>query len=473
MTDAATIAARRYSELHAGYDLVAAIDAAIPYSWLALDLLVHESRRLPVVDEFVLRLCQQGVTTISSIAAVLGLDEDVVRDSVASQLSQENIDYRPIEHAGRQTDRGISLTADGVRTVTTLQTTAPSRVDLGWAFDRLTWTPVSRPNSELVNRADVAARGMVQLPSSNTRDVAVGDVAPRTLNKLLDESGRDEAERSRRSGMLEVLSVETISRQPRRWLPVVLLVFTAADFDDVRLSVVVDDLDSKPHGHALLKAGGADKLGITVAPPTGEPELPPNLLALRTPYDTVRGLQRRADSPPPGGTAETTDDDSATARAELAALTVRSVPAFEHPELLNYALEHTHRRFLLFAPLLDDAVVTDDLVAKFEKMLRRRGVTATIVYGFGERDNTHDAGALDCLTQLTRRFSNLTVFEVSSPQHHALIFDDTWVNTSFDWLSYRGEGPRTFRREEGTLIRAEVVNDRYRHYLSQARPAGQ
>jgi hypothetical protein len=469
MTSPTTIAARRYSDLHPGYDLVAAIDAAVPYSWLNLDLLVHESKRLPVVDEFVLRLCQQGVTTISGVAAVLGLDDEVVRSSVAGQLSQENIDYRPIHRPGQAPDRAIALTPDGVRAVTTLQTAAPSRVDLGWAFDRLAWAPVARPNSELMSRGDVAARSLVPLPSVHTRDVGVGDVAPRALNTLLSESGQDDVARARRSGRgaLEVLSVESIARQPRRWLPVVLLVFAAADIDDVRLSVVVDDLDSRVHGQALLNAGGAGALGITVLPAIGEPELPPDLKAQRTPHGTVRGLQRRADSPPPDGAAvKPGDDDSATARAELAALTVRSVPVFEHPELLTYALDHAHRRFLLYAPRLGDAVITDDFVTRLEKMLRRRGMIATIVHGFG--DSASDSRARDRLTQLAGKRSNFNIVEVTGPHHHALIFDDTWVNTSFDWLSYQGGVSRAFRREEGTLIRADVVEERYRHYLSVA-----
>lgn len=110
---------------------------------------------------------------------------------------------------------------------------------------------------------------MVQLPSGNTRDIAVDDVAPPALNTLLGESGRDEAERLRRagSGMLEVLSVETISRQPRRWPPVMPLVFAATDFDDLGPSVVIDDLDSKPTGSCHSRHG----LATPSSPPTSSP----------------------------------------------------------------------------------------------------------------------------------------------------------------------------------------------------------
>jgi predicted phosphohydrolase len=48
-----------------------------------------------------------------------------------------------------------------------------------------------------------------------------------------------------------------------------------------------------------------------------------------------------------------------------------------------------------------------------------------------------------------------------------LIFDDTWINSSFDWLSFRGGPERIYRREEGTLIRAtDVVNEKYSEVLA-------
>lgn len=271
--------------------------------------------------------------------------------------------------------------------------------------------------------------------------------------------------RPKSSAKLEVLAVEAVTRQPRRYLPVVLLVYSALDFDELRLSVVVDDLASEPHSRALLEAGGAEKLGITIAAPVGEPELPAQLLEQRTPYDTVRGLQKRADNTPPDIPTPPRDDtphDSATARAELAALSVRAVPAFEHRELLEHALQDTRRRFLLVTSRLRDAVINHDLIAQLERMLRRRGLVAYIAYGLGHPDDEHDTNAVDHLKELDERFPNLTLVRLRDVLPHCLIFDDTWINSSFDWFSFRGGQERTYRREEGTLISAaNIVNDRF------------
>ncbi|MET9259571.1 hypothetical protein [Amycolatopsis sp. NPDC004079] len=471
MTDSTVIAARRYSEQHPGYQLVTAVEAAIPFSWLTLEVLAQQRKPLPVVDEFVLRFCQQGVDTIPGVAGVLGIGEDAVVAAVARRLSDEHLDYRPDPRQADLGARRISLTRAGNAAVTDLQTTTPQRVDHLQAFDRLLWAPASRNSSELPVWADVAAREMLVLPAARTRDVNTDEVAPRAINNLLAADDPQPGRAGRKPGgseLIEVLAVEAVTRQRLRYLPVVLLVFAAVDFDDVRLTVVVDDMISNSHDQALAAAGGADGLKITVEPPLGEPALPPQLVAQRASHDAVLGLQRRADTPtsePAPGTAP--DDDSATARAELAALTVRSVPSFEHPELLTTALTSARRRFLLVTSHLRDAVVTGELINQLEVMLRRRGLVARIAYGLGHPDSEHDAGALDRLTRLAEAHHNLTLARIDDDHPHDLIFDDTWVNTSFGWLSFRGNRNRVYRREEGTLIRSvEAVDERHSHGVS-------
>jgi hypothetical protein len=476
MTDATVGAARRYSELHSGFQLVAAVEAAIPISWLTLDLVALERKPLPVVDEFVLRLCQQGVNTIPDIAAVLGVEDDVVRTAVAGQLSAETLDYSLTHQPQGRGTPTIRLTAAGTQSVVELGTTTPQRVEQQYAFDRLRWIPTEHTKTDLITRDEAQIAGAVLLPSSHTRDVTAQDVSPRTLNTLITDSteidGRAVAptRNTRGSALLEVLAVEAITRQPRRYLPVVLLVFSAIDVQEVRLSIVVDDLVSERHGQALLEAGGPDKLGITIVDPIGEPELPAGLLAQRASYDTVRGLQKRADNTVPGASAPSADaaaSDSATARAELSALTVRAVPAFEHRELLAHALRNTRRRLLLVTPHIHDAAANSDFVAQLEILLRRRGLVAHIAYGPSQSDREHGKEAINRLTRLDERFSNINVIRISDPRPPCLIFDDTWINSSFDWLSFRGGPERIYRREEGTLIRAaDVVSDKYSEVLA-------
>jgi hypothetical protein len=255
-------------------------------------------------------------------------------------------------------------------------------------------------------------------------------------------------------------------------LPAVLLVFASDTADDLRFNIVVDDMLSEHHDNALHQVGGVERTKIQVAPAVGEPDLPPPLRQQRTPYDVVRDLQRRADNPPPrddstpgAASTGTKEHESVTARSALEALTVRSVPLFEHRELLTTALNTARSRFLLAAPFVRDAVVNGDFLAKLEIMLRRSGLTAHIGYGLGQDPAHSDDNALSQLRALVRRYPRLKLAYVPDPHPNLLIFDDTWVNSGFEWLSFRDQPTHTYRPVEGTLVRDKThVDERHNYY---------
>ncbi len=462
MTDSTSIAARRFSDLHPGFELVHAEEAAVPVSWLTVEMLAQERRPLPVVDEYLLRLANRGVNEVAAIAAVLGLDDETVRDAVAQQLSAETVDYRPDQRGGRV----VVLTPAGRRAVTDLATTTPKRVEQARSFDRLLWEPTSHTSSELISSSDAKHQNRILLPSRRTYDVSTDDINARMLNYLLEQHSRGQ------EPSVEILTVEAIIRQPRRYLPAVLLVFSATGFSDVRLSVIIDDSTSEAHDTALNELGGAELLKIRVEPPIEEPALPSELQALRASHSTVRGLQRRADSATSSddATGEHTSpqepDDSVTARAELSSLTVRSVPVFEHREQLAAALDSATSRFLLATPAVSASVVTDDMIHRLETMLRRRGLIAHIVYGLGHADSHLDSAAIARLETLAGRHDNLILIHSTESHPNILVFDDTWVNSSFNWLSYRGTATRTYRKTEGTLVRSkEITDEKYAQFV--------
>ncbi|ROO63412.1 hypothetical protein EDC02_5438 [Micromonospora sp. Llam0] len=471
MADATVIAARRYSEQHPGYELAYAGEVAVPVSLLTLDVLAQERKPLPLVDEFVLRLAGYGIHKIDNMAAILGIDTPTVSDAVARQLSAETVEYRPDSLGGHK----VLLSYSGKRAVEELSTTTPQRTEHQRAFDRLLWKPIPHGRSDLITRADAEAQGMLLLPSARTGDVATGDVTPRMLNLLLEQAQHDDGRPA-----VEVLSVEAVTRQPRLYLPAVLLVYVSDTADDQRFNIIVDDTLSEPHDSALHHVGGLERTRIQIAPAVGEPDLPAPLRKQRAPYDVVRGLQRRADNPPPADDlahAHTSpgarQHDSVTARAELDTMTVRCVPLFEHRELLTTALETARNRFLLAAPWVRDAVITDDFMAKLEMMLRRSDLTAHIGYGLGQDIAHNDRDAVTRLCRLARRYDRLTVAHIPEPQPNILIFDDTWVNSGFDWLSFRDQPTRTYRPEEGTLVREKThVDEQYNRYAELIARAG-
>jgi hypothetical protein len=117
------------------------------------------------------------------------------------------------------------------------------------------------------------------------------------------------------------------------------------------------------------------------------------------------------------------------------------------------------------------SVVNTDLLAKLERGLRA-GVEVTLAHGYGDDDRGSDEQALKRLGNLASRFPRFTFVRVKNTHAKILIYDETWISTSFNWLSFCGDSDRTCRLEEGTLVNIPArVNKEYQRYRGTDRGA--
>ena len=177
-------------------------------------------------------------------------------------------------------------------------------------------------------------------------------------------------------------------------------------------------------------------------------------------------MSSRATAPTTSPTATRGDGDiESSERPVTASSQVRSVSVFEHPDLLNFALQSATDRILIISPWIRRAVVTTDFLSNVEQRLRA-GVRVTIAHGYGEDDRGSDADALRRLKNLAERYDEFTFVRVQNTHAKILIFDENWVSTSFNWLSFKGDPQRTYRMEEGTLVAIPSrVDSEYSRYL--------
>jgi phosphatidylserine/phosphatidylglycerophosphate/cardiolipin synthase-like enzyme len=218
--------------------------------------------------------------------------------------------------------------------------------------------------------------------------------------------------------------------------------------------------------------GGAEKLGIHVAPASPRPTLPPELEAIRVGKDEVMALRdttisRRLQAEQANAAAIAQSVPTSTAEESLIQIPVRSVSVFEHRELLKEALESARRRILLISPWIKSGVVNKEFVARLERRLRA-GTVVHIAYGFGKNDSGSDSEALSRLNNLQKRFpARFTFARLANTHAKILIFDDKWISTSFNWLSFSGDPGRAYRMEEGTLVQIPAqVTSAYDRYLA-------
>ncbi|WP_433367671.1 hypothetical protein [Streptosporangium sp. CA-115845] len=395
-----------------------------------------------MLDEFVIRLADMGIHDPAQMASVLGLDLKLAESAVVEQLAADNLVRLP----SRKTL--VGLTAQGRVMAVELESTRPVQRPLPITFDRLAWAVSSYRPEFLVQKKEAEDAGLIILPAARSQRILPSDVTVASLNKLI--SGSD-----RREGKLDVLAVERVSPKKHRYLPVKLLIFADDVRAEVQLGVVVDGQLSPLHERALLSVGGPSALGINIGEPAERLSLPDDLEAVRVPLTTY-----------PAAIPTKSDEVESAAVPLHSKFEVRDISVHEHPEFLREALTGSARRLLIIAPWVKNSVVDTTFIGNLERLLRRK-VKIHIAYGIGDDDRDSHERALSRLRNLATRFKeNFTFARLKNSHAKILISDRTWINTSFNWLSFRGDPSRTYRMEEGILIRSSShVDEAYEKYL--------
>ncbi|MFB8033815.1 phospholipase D-like domain-containing protein [Streptomyces sp. NPDC056004] len=444
-----SLLAVRFGNARTGFDLVGIVDAALPVARITADVLAQDSKDIPLLEEYVLRLVDQGARTPESIAGFLGLDVAMVNQTVAVLFGSDDLRWTAPVPGTAPVPR-LRLTEKGRFTATKAAAIVPVRVSQSFVFDQMLWraSPYSRRST--IARDVATEAGMIALPAARSGPIEDGEVTAEEITTLLQENG---------TTTREVLQVKSITQtRTRHVLPVKLLVYADAERADIELGVVIDGELSDRHEIELIGCGGAKGLGINVEPEPQRPLLEPDLEKARIPLPEV--TQKRAEqaavqlnSPAP----LPSEPEAQEPQAEE----IRAIGVFEHPELLDEALTRARKRILIVSPWITGAIVTTAFVAKLERRLQR-GVKVDIAYGYDDSENRTDPNAVRKLNNLAARYpEKLHVVRLKSNHAKILLFDDAWVTTSFNWLSFKGDPDRTYRMEEGTLIRNRDRSDMY------------
>ncbi|MFL6163854.1 MAG: hypothetical protein ACJ74U_16745 [Jatrophihabitantaceae bacterium] len=442
MTRQLEILQRRFGEARPGLQLIAVETGAIPVTTLRADVLAQEKKEIPIAEEFTLRFVSLGIDTPDAIATYLGLDSAHILDAAATQIAENHLERRGASAR-------LGLTTLGTEVARDLAATRPVLRQLPLVFDRLIWALADYADRALISKKEAQEAGMVILPPLQNSHIGIDDVSPADVNALIKDD------------RVQVLRVHKVSFSKHRFLPVQLLVYADTNRREIELALCIDDNLAVEHAVALEKVGAVGRLGLSLGEPTPRPILEVEL-----------ENQRQAEVVVAPGTDESGESPPAT----TSAAPVRSVGVFEHPDLLAEALDGTKRRLLIISPWVKNAVVTTEFVSKLEQRIRS-GVDVTIAHGYGDDDSGSDESAVRRLRNLAARFPQKFSFvRVKNTHAKILIYDDSWVSTSFNWLSFRGDPERTYRMEEGTLVRIPArVEKEYLRYLdlvSQQRAEG-
>ena len=133
------------------------------------------------------------------------------------------------------------------------------------------------------------------------------------------------------------------------------------------------------------------------------------------------------------------------------------VSVFEHPTILENALNFATKRLMIFSPWVKGGVVNRAFLRKLENLLIK-GVKVYIIYGIGDADD-NTQWCLDKLCELASKFPTFEFYRHQNTHAKAFIVDDCVIQTSFNWLSFMGDESRTYRMEEGMKYIGATVAD--------------
>ena len=438
-----------------GYRVADFAIVGLPVYRLWVRLFTQRQKKLPPVEEFLLRLSAAGVQHTADMARFLGVPANYVEDTLSQLLADDLLALR----ASTDRRQRLHITGKGYLALEAAQMVVPEERTQVIEYDAITRRITSYGRDILLSSAEMRQHGYKQIRPLLRKPLDISDLP------LSDVQRAMEATSPRRDMRRHVLAVRSIERKHLYFLPAIAVVYRSVDRSDVQVSFVLEDRLASEHEQAFARADGPHLLGIdrdltrldestndmnrlieeaTTARRAAVEDRVPNPILSGVYANPVNGS-----APEPWSHLDTQQQEDLR-QAGLCHLSVH-----DHPALLNHAITESHHRLLIICPFLNESVVDSKFLSRLDALLRR-SVRVFIGYGMphseGGKPPKAQMAVVEKLMELTRRFSHMRVCKTDS---HAkvLIEDESFLALgSFNWLSFHGDPERPFRDEQSVLI---------------------
>lgn len=487
---AADVDLLQYTSLRPGSRLLIQEEAAAPVFWVTLEAIIQERSPIGPIERFSLRALSRGLRDPSHISGFLGVDRAVLDRTLIDLWQNDLVDLVSDPQLGR----AAVLTSRGREAAASASTLRTKVEEIEIAFDRLTWKVSSLPYPRLLRPRDVRSYGLRQIDPAVGRQPTIKDLSLDAVRRALEDRGTLSANPEARER--ELIALRAVRGMVQMYRPVDLLAYApqaAGDkaLDPSEIEVAIGEAGHISKQHSMAFAGTPQYLRYAreLAEPVdaAAADLPADVLAEAAPLGEIMVLQGRladaesrlhtterhaADSDGGemlGGTTPT--EELRRERDELLerlnSIDVRQLQTWELAQVLRDARYKTRRRLLIISPWITREVVDQDFVQSLGR-LASNGVRIHIGYGFPGNDGKDDSRALKDLNLLVDRAGGkVTIRKLGTTHEKVLIFDDTVVTASFNWLSFKGDPKRPLRRESGTLVRKPGFADsQYESYVA-------
>jgi hypothetical protein len=472
---------RRF-ENRSGFRLADVVDVALPVYSVNVNALTLAHKRISPIEEFVLRSIALCMSTQEELMSFLGLPVEVVRPALASLAQGDQIAL-----AARGARNGWVLTDNGRNALEKARLVVAEERTIPIVFDALLRQVTSLKTETLLQFKQLKEEGRIEIQIHPPKRPKVEEISAVHIERLFSSLGGGV------EGRRDILCIRGMDPQSikKRFVPAIALLFVSVDSEEIQLGFVVGNQLSDEHASAFAATQGFDELitSFRKKAPELQSEAKAVIESANLPSANIQSIV------PDDSALRSAKVDVAERKTELLHASEQQVEALQaklknaeshlaeleenakssafsylsvldHPPLLADAVRNAKDRLLIISPWISPAVVNYEFIKHLESTLRR-GVRVLVGYGIsGGEEHTkpiEQNPALKQLISLSSKHTNFSLKRLGNTHAKVLIKDCEFAAlTSFNWLSFRGDPNRSFRDEQGVLIRdMKAINAKF------------
>lgn len=463
----------RKHQFREGFELIDYGEVGLPIFRLTLEAVTLAQRRIPTIQEFVMRCASLEILSLREIADTLGLKLDVIEASASALIDAGYAAFV----AAADGDRSIRLSEVGDARLKDAIEETPQDETLGIDYDAILRSPIRLPADAVVRASDLRGYGAVEIRPYPVDAPTITELSILDVAKVVRRQRGDEFRRT-------ILDLKRIGRRSNFFLEAVTLVYAAEKGEEVQVAFAIEGQISDSHERAYAGNGGPKKMGfiksVSSAPGkkslerligkealrnmVGKEELAAARKAEAEALQEVKSIepaynalpQRMRNGSEAGVALDAARERAILAKHALNSYSIRPLACFEQLEILDDVLENCRRSLLITSAGLQPSILNGFRLRALDELIERK-VAVDIRTYLTPIDSNWPSQRFDPLVELSKRakVGALTLEMLSQSEFHFLIADE-----EFAVISSRPFFGETTRRTGFTRVSGLVIRDR-------------
>jgi len=235
-----------------GFKLLGFVNIGLPISRIRLKVLTRYEKPIPLIEEFVLKSIEAGLTTEKDISGFLGLEINIVRDALANLFNSQDIDLIATDSKQQE----LKLTSQGEKTIESTKIIIPEERSYQINFDRLLREPCNR--TLLDSEQNLKDEGIIVIKPFHAKNIEIDNLETQKVSKILRADPDIKMEHR------ELLYIKTIEWQDLRYQKATAVVYQQESQDNIYIDFFVGLRNSKEYREYFEKLSDSPKKSRTI-----------------------------------------------------------------------------------------------------------------------------------------------------------------------------------------------------------------